>query len=262
MLAPALERQAEFNSTVVQILNGHVDETARLHARLRNLVAALMQLPAARAADHGRPRPHGLGPGDDTRGADPGGLRPPPGVPGPAPRRACWRCATGLEAVSEEVRALRGALASPPPARGRRRGASRPPPTRPTSPSRTATAGSRDEIRERLASYVPSCSGASSRWPTWAAAAASSSICSRSRASRGGASRGTRPSCSECVERGLDVALGDLLAFLRDQGGRGRWAGSSRPRSPSTCRRRVLQETLRESHRVLRPGRPPGPRDA
>ncbi|MFI5184533.1 MAG: hypothetical protein ACHQNV_09050, partial [Vicinamibacteria bacterium] len=43
VMAPAIERQTEFSATVVQILNGQVDETARLHARLRDLVAALMR---------------------------------------------------------------------------------------------------------------------------------------------------------------------------------------------------------------------------
>ncbi len=41
-LAPALARQAEFNAALVQLLNGRLDEADRLHARLRELAAALV----------------------------------------------------------------------------------------------------------------------------------------------------------------------------------------------------------------------------
>jgi uncharacterized coiled-coil protein SlyX len=41
-VAPALERQTDFNSILVQTLNGQVEENAKLHARLRTLVAALL----------------------------------------------------------------------------------------------------------------------------------------------------------------------------------------------------------------------------
>ncbi|HSF03938.1 MAG TPA: hypothetical protein VLA62_13075, partial [Solirubrobacterales bacterium] len=42
-VAPALRRQEQWNATVVQILNGQLDENARLHARLRDLVGALVR---------------------------------------------------------------------------------------------------------------------------------------------------------------------------------------------------------------------------
>jgi hypothetical protein len=42
-LAPALERQTAFNAALVQLLNARLDEEDRLHARLRELAAALVR---------------------------------------------------------------------------------------------------------------------------------------------------------------------------------------------------------------------------
>ncbi len=40
-VAPALERQSEFNATLVQLLNAHLAPVERLHAQLRELAGAL-----------------------------------------------------------------------------------------------------------------------------------------------------------------------------------------------------------------------------
>ena len=58
----------------------------------------------------------------------------------------------------------------------------------------------------------------------------------------------------ECREKGLDVVEGDLVDFLRAQAGGLPRRASSRPRSPSTCRRRSSSPLLAEAHRALRPG--------
>ena len=42
-LAPALERQAAFNAALVQLLNARLEQTDRLHARLRELAGALVR---------------------------------------------------------------------------------------------------------------------------------------------------------------------------------------------------------------------------
>jgi hypothetical protein len=42
-LAPALERQTAFNAALVQLLNARLEESDRLHARLRELAAALVR---------------------------------------------------------------------------------------------------------------------------------------------------------------------------------------------------------------------------
>jgi hypothetical protein len=42
-VAPALERQSEFNATLVQLLNAHLAPVERLHAQLRELAGALVR---------------------------------------------------------------------------------------------------------------------------------------------------------------------------------------------------------------------------
>lgn len=42
-VAPALERQSEFNATLVQLLNGHIGPLEHLHAHLRELANALVR---------------------------------------------------------------------------------------------------------------------------------------------------------------------------------------------------------------------------
>ena len=250
ILAPALERQTEFNSTVVQILNGHVDETAHLHARLRNLVAALMRylqrvLPIMDARDRmasalATTRAELILEAFDRR------------------LESLGRRFEGLlairdrtEAVSEEVRALRGALASPP--------------TAPVAAAAEQAAsdsayvafenryrGSRDEIRERLSSYAEMFRGLEP---------VADLGCGRGEfldllKEQGIAGRGVEGNTAlvnECVERGLDVSRGDLLAFLRVQG-KGTLGGVFAAQVAEHLPPRVLQETLRESHRALRPG--------
>src|SRR4029079_6496949 len=43
LFAPVFQRQTEFNSTLVQILNGYLEETAGLHARLAEMTSVLIQ---------------------------------------------------------------------------------------------------------------------------------------------------------------------------------------------------------------------------
>lgn len=250
VMAPALERQAEFNATVVQIVNGQVDETARLHGRLRDLVAALMRylqrvLPVMDARDRmasalATSRAELILEAFDRRQESLG-------------RRLEGLLALRdrLEAVSEEVRALRGTLASPPP--------------RPVAVAAEQAAadsayiafenryrGSRDEIRERLASYV--------KLFTLLAPVADLG-CGRGEflellKEHGIAARGVEGNAAlvrEGLDRGLDVALGDLLSFLRTQG-QGSFGGLFAAQVAEHLPPQVLQETLRESHRVLRPG--------
>ncbi len=57
----------------------------------------------------------------------------------------------------------------------------------------------------------------------------------------------------EGLDRGLDVTLGDLLSFLRTQD-QGSLGGVFAAQVAEHLPPQALQETLRESHRVLRPG--------
>ena len=115
-LAPALARQQDFNSTVVRILNGHVDESSRLFAHLKQLVSALVQYlqrvqPLMDARDRWSSglavtRAELILEAFDRRQESLG-------------RRieGLMALRDRLETVSETVRAVEGALASPPPAR-------------------------------------------------------------------------------------------------------------------------------------------------
>jgi O-antigen chain-terminating methyltransferase len=249
-VAPALERQAEFNATVVQILNGHVDETAHLHARLRNLVAALMKylqrvLPVMDARDRmasalATTRAELVLEAFDRR------------------MESLGRRLEGLlalrdrvEAVSAEVRALRGALAAP------------------LAPAAAAAAeqaaadsayvafenryrGSREEIRERLSSYVELFRDLGPVVDLGCGRGEFLDLLKE----RGIAASGVDGNAAlvrECKDRGLDVMEGDLLAVLRSQSDAslgGVFAAQVAEHLPPG----VLQEMVRQSHRVLRPG--------
>ncbi len=249
-MTPALERQAQFNSTAVQILNGHVDETAKLHAHLRDLVAALMKylqrlLPVMDARDR-------MGSALSTSRAEL--------ILEAFDRRqeSFGRRLEGLlalrdrlEAVSEEVRSLRSTLSSPPV------------PTAAAAALQAAddsayTAfenrfrGSQDEVRARLSSYVGHFRDL---------APVADLGCGRGEfldllREAGIAAQGVESNAAqaaECRDRGLEVELGDLLSFLRgrpDSSLGGVFAAQVAEHLPP----RPLQDMLREAHRALRPG--------
>ena len=117
-LAPARERQVEFNSALVQVLNGHLDETARLHSRLRELAVgehAAIAADARVGMNHDqrvdrvlRPdlgRPAALGAVADQRQR--GNLADPHGSEGGCQgcghgvaRRSCARCARRASTIA------------------------------------------------------------------------------------------------------------------------------------------------------------------
>jgi O-antigen chain-terminating methyltransferase len=249
-LAPFLERQAAFNATVVQILNGHVDETARLNAHLREIVAALVRylqklLPVVDARDRlssalSTTRAELILEAFDRRLESLG-------------RRLQGLLALGdrVEALSEEVRALRASLAAPPSA-----------PAAAAAERAAADSGyvafenrfrgSREEIRERLLPYVgifkhqdPVVDLGCGRGE-FLTLLREASIPARGVEANAVQAR-------RCVDLGLDVVQGDLLTFLRglpEAGVGGILAAQVAEHLPPG----VLQEMLRESHRVLRRG--------
>jgi len=248
-LAPTLERQQTFNSLVVQVLNGHLDETAALHSRLRQVVGALIGyaqrvLPTVDARDRSASarattRAELILESFDRR------------------QEALGRRLEGLlalrdriEAISEEVRALRGTLAAaaqePPLAAAAERAAG----DSAYVAFENRFRGSPDEIASRLADYVELFR---ERAPVVDLGCGRGEFLELLK-KQGVPAHGVESNALQarsCRERGLDVVDGDLVAFLKLQAEGslgGVFAAQVAEHLPPT----VLQELLRESHRALR----------
>lgn len=249
-MTPALERQAQFNAAAVQILNGYVDETARLHAQLRDLVAALMKylqrlLPVMDARDRmasalSTSRAELILEAFDRR------------------QESFGRRLEGLlalrdrvEAVSQEVRSLKSALAAPA-APERAQAAIEAAEDSAYTAFENRFRGSQDEVRSRLSTYVEHFRDLG---PVADLGCGRGEFLDLLREA-GIEARGVESNASqaaECRDRNLEVELTDLLSFLRgrpnDSLG-GVFAAQVAEHLPP----RALQDMLREAHRVLRPG--------
>jgi O-antigen chain-terminating methyltransferase len=250
-VAPALQRQEQWNASVVQILNGQLEENARLHARLRDLAAAVVRYlqrvqPLMDARDRmatalATTRSELILEAFDRR------------------LESLARRLSGLfalrdrvEAVSEETRAILASLER-----------------RPASPEQAAEAGraakdsayvafenrfrgAPEEISERLRNYVPLFR---ERGPVLDLGCGRGEFLALLK-DAGVAARGVEAN-ARMVEasraRGLDVVRGDLLDFLRSEkeGGLGGvFAAQVAEHLPPA----VLQGLLAEAFRVLRKG--------
>jgi O-antigen chain-terminating methyltransferase len=250
-VAPALARQQEFNSALVQALNGYLDETARLHARLKDVIAALLRylqrvLPVMDARDRmasalSTTRAELVLEAFDRRQESLG-------------RRVDGLLALRdrLEVVGEELRALRGTLGAGSPAPAVAQAAVRAAEDSSYTAFENRFRGSRDEIRERLACNLPLFEGLA---PVVDLGCGRGEFLELLR-EKGIAARGVEASAHaarECRARGLDVTEGDLLAFLRGLGD-GAVGGVFAAQVVEHLPPRVLEALLREAHRVLRPG--------
>lgn len=249
-LAPALERQTQFNTTLVQLLNAHLSRLDTLHAHLRGLGGAIVRY-AQRVQPLVDARAR-LGTALATTRSEL--------ILEAFDRRleSLARRVEGLgalrdrvEAVSEEVRALRAGLAGPPPpdvARAAEQAA--------TDSVYTAFEnrfrGSREEIRRRVEGYAELFRDS---------APVVDLGCGRGEfldalAAAGIAARGVEQNAGavqECRSRGLDVTRGDLLDFLRTREEAslgGVFAAQVAEHLPPP----ILTALLTESHRVLRRG--------
>jgi len=249
-LAPARERQTQFNAALVQLLNPHLARLEELHGRLRELAGALVRYaqrvqPLADAHDRvatalATTRAELVLEAFDRRLESLG-------------RRLEGLLALRdrIEAMSEELRALRASLAAPPPAevaRAAERAA--------TDSAYTAFEnrfrGSREEIRRRLEEYVELFRDASPVVDLG---------CGRGEflealAAAGVGARGVEANAnaaSECRAKGLDVTGGDLLDFLAAQAD-GALGGVFAAQVAEHLPPPVLTRLLAESHRVLRRG--------
>ncbi len=250
-VAPALQRQEQWNATVVQILNGQIEENARLHARLRELASALVGYlqrvePLMDAHDRvssalATTRSELILEAFDRR------------------QESLGRRFQGLlalrdrvEAVSAEVRAVRAALDKAAPPAERAVEASQAAADSAYVAFENRFRGSADDVRERLSDYVD--------WFREKAPVVDLG-CGRGEflsllEEAGVAARGVEANAQmveESRSRGLDVTRGDLLAFLRaekDASLGGVFAAQVAEHLPPA----VLHALLSESFRVLRPG--------
>ena len=214
-MAPVVERQVAFNSALVQLLNGHLEETARLRAHLAQMVSSLIQylqrvLPTMDARDRvsaalATTRAELILEAFDRRQQS-------------EARRVEGLMALRhrLDALAEEVRALRGAPAgggaaptgaAAPAARRRRR-------RRGYVAFENAFRGSRDEIRDRLRDYLPLFAGLGPVVDLGCGRGEFLELLREAKVEARGV-EGNAAAAAACRASGLAVDHGDLLAFLR-----------------------------------------------
>jgi O-antigen chain-terminating methyltransferase len=257
-MGPVVERQVQFNSAVVQLLNGHLEDAARMRAHVAQLASTLVQYLQR------------VLPMMDTRDRVAAGLATTRAelILEAFDRRqeAASRRLEGLlamrdrlEALSEEVRAIRGGVApvGAPAAPGR--GAAGPGAAAADASDgalyvafENAFRGSRDDIRERLRDYLPLFAGAGPVADLGCGRGEFLELL-REAGIEGRGVEGNAHSASACGAAGLDVSHGDLLEFLRAQAD-GSLGGVFAAQVAEHLPPAVLQAMLREAHRALRPG--------
>ena len=249
-LSPALERQAEFNAALVQLLNAHLTPVEQLHGHLRQIAGALVRYvqrlrPLVDAGDRvasalATTRSELVLESFDRRLESLG-------------RRFEGLLAMRhrLEAMTEEVHALRAALAAPtPPAVAQ--AADRAAQDSVYTALESRILGDREEIRERLQAYAghfrdraPVVDLGCGRGE-FLEVLRSANIASRGVESNANAVR-------ECREKDLDVSEGDLLDFLRAQP-EGTLGGVFASQVADHLKPAALTALLAEAHRTLRKG--------
>jgi O-antigen chain-terminating methyltransferase len=249
VVSPALGRQQEFNGALVRALNGYLDETARLFVRFREVVSALVRYaqrlqPSMDARDRASAaaataRAELILESLDRR------------------QESLARRVEGLnamrdrlETVSEEVRAVRGALAEAPPAAAA--AAARAAEGASYAAFEGRFRGEAAEVREKLRGYVDLFRGQ---------APVVDLGCGRGEflemlKEAGVAARGVESNphlAQEDRARGLDVVHGHLVDSLRAQEA-GSLGGVFAAQVAEHLPPPVLQALLREAHRALRAG--------
>jgi O-antigen chain-terminating methyltransferase len=272
VFAPALERQAEFNASLVQLLNARLAERDRLDAHLRALASALVHyaqrvLPlldardrmvsalttsraelildafARRLEEHARLTQAVRAELDGARQQLEASTRETHGLLAQRDR---------LEALSEAVRALRGTLAAAAPPPSLARAALEAAEESVYTAFENRFRGSREELRKRQAPDADLFRGLD---PVVDLGCGRGEFLELLRQA-GVAARGVdsnQNAVLECREKGFDVVHGDLVEFLRAQGD-GSLGGVFAAQVVEHIGPPVLAALLAESHRAIRKG--------
>jgi O-antigen chain-terminating methyltransferase len=249
VVSPALERQQQFNGALVRALNGYLDESARLFARLRDAVSALVRyaqrlqpsmdardrVSAAAATARAELILESLDRRQESLARRVEGLN---------------AMRDRLETVSEEVRAVRGAVAGAP--RESAAAAARAVEGAGYAAFEARFRGDAADVRDKLRGYVDLFRGQA---PVVDLGCGRGEFLEMLREA-GVAARGVESNAHLAQEdraRGLDVVEGDLVEFLRAQE-TGTLGGVFAAQVAEHLPPPVLQALLREAHRALRPG--------
>jgi SAM-dependent methyltransferase len=249
VLGPALDRQRDFNAAATHALNAQLEQLGQLTVHVQELLAQLIGflqrvLPVMDARDRTSAALATLRAELILESLD-------------RRQESLARRVDGLlalrdrmETVSEEVKAVRSSLASAPPSAERAAAATAAAEDAAYVAFENRFRGSREEIRDRMSDYVELFRGH---------APVVDLGCGRGEfldllKEAGIAARGVEanaPLVQEGRGRGLDVAQGDLLAFLREQG-EGTLGGVFAAQVAEHLPPAALVELLRQAHRALR----------
>jgi O-antigen chain-terminating methyltransferase len=252
LFAPVFQRQTEFNSTLVQVLNGYLEETAALHVRLAQVISTLVQylqhvLPVMDARDRvssalATTRAELVLEAFDRR------------------QESLGRRLEGLlalrdrvEVLSEETSAIRSALAAdaPPPAAAAG-AAARAADDAHYVAFENRFRGAREDLRERLAGYVDLFADLAPVVDLGCGRGEFLELL-RERGIQARGVEGNAQAVAVCRANGLDVALGDLVDFLQTQPA-GSLGGVFAAQVVEHLPPAALQAMLAGAHRALRPG--------
>jgi SAM-dependent methyltransferase len=250
-LSPVVERQERFNAALVRLLNAHLERTAVLNARLRELAAALVGYaqrvePVMDARDQARVA---------SAPSETHVLLRAFGQELEEMRRrleGLLALRDRLEAASEEILALRRSLEVASPAPEAARAASSAADDALYTAFENRFRGSREEIRARQEKDAALFAGLA---PVVDVGCGRGEFLALLRAA-GVEARGVESNASmvrECHEQGLDVVAGDLVEFLHHQEAES-LGGVFAAQVAEHLRPAVLVALLREAYRALRRG--------
>ncbi|HUL79798.1 MAG TPA: methionine biosynthesis protein MetW [Vicinamibacteria bacterium] len=250
-LAPVVERQERFNAALVRLLNAHLERSAGLHAGVRELAGAFVRYaqrvePVMDARDQARVA---TAPTEAHVLLDAFARR----LEAMRERiEGLLALRDRLEAVSEEVRAVRGSLdaAAPPPELAR--AAARSAVDSAYTAFENRFRGSREEIRARQRDDVALFAGLTPVVDLGCGRGEFLELL-REAGIEGRGVEGNANVVRECRAKGLDVVAGDLVEFLRTQA-TSSLAGIFAAQVVEHLPPAVLVALLAEAHRALRSG--------